>query len=256
MKKSTKTAIITGASKGIGRAFAKKYAQQGYNLVLIARSKDKLAQVKTECKTLTNDVLAMAVDLTTPHIAQDIFKTLARQKITADVLVNNAGFGDLANFKDCAISKQTEMIQLNITALTELSHAFLKQVPSSKPSQLVNIASVAGFVPGPGMATYFATKAYVVSFSESLASEIENTSTSVTCICPGPTQSEFTKAAHMKDFENAPTATQLVEFAYEAIKEKEVLAVHGGDNRSLLFLTRILPRSTVRSMLKKRMGGR
>jgi len=256
MKKSTKTALVTGASKGIGRAYAKKLAQKGYNLVLIARSKDKLQEVKKECKTLTNEVIALAVDLTTPHIAQDVFKTLARKKIVVDVLINNAGFGDYGSFSKSKISKQSEMIQLNITCLTEMSYAFLAQASTSKQTHLVNIGSVLSFIPSPFMSVYGATKAFVLSFSEALAAELKGTKTAVTCICPGKTQSEFAKGANMPVFTDAPSAAELVEFAYEAMVEKEVVAVHGGDNRSVLLLPRLLPRSSVRNMMFKRMSGR
>jgi uncharacterized protein len=257
--KQRKTVLITGASKGIGAEFAKIFSAKGYDLVLVARTKDLLSKIKSKTKTINNSVMAVAMDLSKPNSPKQLFDALSKQKIQVDVLVNNAGFGDWGAFESSDLQKQTEMIAVNVTSLTEMTHLFLAQVDKSKQSYILNLGSVAGFVPGPYMSVYFATKAYVLSFSEALSAELLGTNTSVTCLCPGPTRSEFSKTANVKssNFDGKiPSAYEVAIFGYNSMLNKEVIAIPGTQNKMLANLPRFLPRSTVRRKMAERQVGK
>ncbi len=195
------TALITGASGGIGYELAKLFARDGMNLVLVSRSANKLGQVARElqsssaCKISACKVKTIALDLSTAPAPKFLFDQLQAEGIAVDILVNNAGFGAFGEFAQIGEEEILGQIELNITALTHLTRLFLPQMISRRRGKIMNVASTAAFQPGPLMAVYYATKAYVLSFSEALANELNGTGVTVTCLCPGPTNTDFARRA-------------------------------------------------------------
>ncbi|KAL6054295.1 Dehydrogenase DhgA [Balamuthia mandrillaris] len=195
-------AMVTGASYGLGYEFAKLLAADGYDLVLVARSEDKLAEVKEEltARYANIDVKCIAKDLTAENAAFELFDKIRAENILVELLINNAGIGTHGEFQLTPLSQVKKTIELNVVALTELTHFFLNRMlhPSEHGfgrGKILNIASSAGFQPGPYMSVYYATKAFVISFTEALSYELRNTDVSVACACPGPITTEFTKTA-------------------------------------------------------------
>ncbi len=184
---TVKVALITGASAGLGVDFARQLSAKGHRLVLVARRKDRLDALAAElCKAR-----AVALDLGTADAAARLMADLAAQGETVDLLVNNAGFGLTGRFAELDGPRQRSMIDLNCGALVELAHAVLPAMIAAKQGKIINVASTAAFQPGPGMAVYFATKAFVLSFSEALHEEVAGHGITVTALCPGPTATEF-----------------------------------------------------------------
>jgi short-subunit dehydrogenase len=245
-------ALVTGASAGIGKELARLLSVD-HDLILTARREAELHALAAELPNCTCHIFPL--DLTDPTCPKALFDAVAAKGLTVDVLVNNAGFGDLGPFANADLGKMLRMIQLNVTALTELTGLFLPGMLSRKSGQILNVGSVAGFQPGPFMAVYYATKAFVNSFSEALASELAGTGVSVTCLCPGPTRSEFAKAAGMEQTElftvGSVADTYSVALAgVRAMKRRKRLIVTGFRNRSLLFAERFLPRGMVISAVR------
>jgi len=249
-------ALITGASSGIGLELANTFAKNGYNLVLVARSKDKLDAVAAECKTQHGtESLVIEADLSKMNSAQKIFETTKKAQINIDALVNNAGFGDFGEFSSRDWQKQSDMIHLNIHALTHLTHLYLPQMIEQKNGYILNVASIVAFFPGPLMSVYFATKAFVLSFSEAISEELIGTGVSVTALCPGATESGFQKAAVLEESRmvknrKMPTAAEVAEYGYNAMIAKKVVAVPGLLNNLRVLSPRFLPRSTMRKIVK------
>ena len=199
MPSQPQTALITGASGGIGYELAKLFARDGYNLVLVARGADKLAQVASELKQFQMTIETVALDLCTPSAPQALFDQLQRDGIVVDILVNNAGYGIFGEFAQVSLEESLGQIQLNITALTTLTRLFVGPMIGRRRGRIMNVASTAAFQPGPLMAVYYATKAYVLSFSEALANELCATGVTVSCFCPGATDTSFQKRAGMEN---------------------------------------------------------
>jgi short-subunit dehydrogenase len=200
MNRQESVALITGASGGIGYELAKLFARDRYNLVLVARSADKLNQVAAELQGQFGvTVKTVALDLGAVVAPQFLFDQLQREGIAVDVLVNNAGFGGFGEFAAMAEEKILGQIHLNITALTHLTRLFLPPMLARRRGKIMNVASTAAFQPGPLMAVYYATKAYVLSFSEALANEVAGSGVVVSCFCPGATDTGFAKRAGTED---------------------------------------------------------
>ncbi len=180
------TVLITGASGGIGYELAKLFARDHHNLVLIARSSDKLAQVAKELQAHGVTVKTIALDLAEPPAPKFLFDQLQREGVAIDILINNAGFGAFGDFAQMPEQEILGQIDLNITALTALTRLFLPPMVQRRSGRIMNVASTAGFQPGPLMAVYYATKAYVISFSEAIANELHDSGVTVTCFCPEP----------------------------------------------------------------------
>ncbi len=254
--------LITGASSGIGYELAYQYAKNGHDLILTARSTDKLVRLKSELKKLYKiQVEVLTCDLALKNSAQKLYAEIKQRGLKINGLVNNAGFGDLAEFEKADLNKSLEMIQLNITTLTELTHLFLKELISNAPSRILNVASIASFLPGPLMAVYYATKAYVLSFSDAIHTELENKNVTVTALCPGPTISGFQEKANYSNntyIEKVkfPTSKEVAEYGYKKTMQGQAIAIHGLANKIMIFTTRFLPRSSlskiVYSLQKKR----
>src|SRR5260370_23034506 len=192
-----KTALITGASFGIGLEFARIFAREGYDLILVARSGDKLRQLASELeKAHGTHSLILATDLTEPGASAYVVDQTTRADIQVDVVVKNAGFGQYGMFAENDLEECLRKIQLNVTTLTHLTHLYLPAMIARKSGGVLNVASTAAFQPGPLMAVYFATKAYVLHLSEALANELNGSGVTVTCLCPGATGTEFHKRAN------------------------------------------------------------
>ena len=216
-----KWALITGASSGIGRELAYLHAQRGGNLVLVARTEKLLNEMQIELTAKFQiEVLCLALDLSVEGSIAAIGDALKKKEIELSVLMNNAGFGGYGLFAERDIHKDLNMIDLNVRALTHLTHSCLPFFATNGSSYILNIASVAAFFPGPWQATYFATKAYVLSFSHALATELKASNISVTAICPGPVHTNFEKSAQINNpefFKNALSAKKTAERAYRAM---------------------------------------
>ncbi|MTB53522.1 SDR family oxidoreductase [Lewinella sp. W8] len=214
--------LITGASSGIGKELARIHAERKRDLVIVARRKEELQELKEELEGKHGvTVKVIAKDLTAPAAAKEIFQELEGANITVDYLFNNAGFGGRGLFHEQDWGMLNGMIDLNVTALTELTHRFLPGMVQRGRGKILNTSSTAGFMPGPLQAVYFATKAYVNSFSQAVASEVENSGVTVTALCPGAVKTEFGEVADMDDtdmFENARSPRYTAERGYEAME--------------------------------------
>ena len=193
------TALVTGAAGGIGAAIARELATRGHDLVLVARSEPALRALSNELTSGGGEVTVLAADLARQNAGKDLAGELDRRGRTVDVLVNNAGFADFDKFVDADLDKLVQMIQLNITTLTELTHELLPPMITRGRGRVLNVASTAAFMPGPLMATYYATKAYVLSLSEALSEELRHTGVTLTALCPGPTETGFQVRAAMEE---------------------------------------------------------
>jgi len=244
------TVLITGASGGIGYELAKLFARDHHNLVLVARSGDKLAQVAAELRTQDVTVKTSALDLVTPLAPKFLFDQLHTDGIAVDILINNAGFGAFGEFAQMSNAEVFGQIQLNIIALTELTRLFLPPMLARRCGRIMNVASTAGFQPGPLMAVYYATKAYVISFSEALANEVRSAGVTVTCFCPGATHTGFAKRAgndKSRLFKQlgAMNVDKVALDGYRAVMEGRTLAISGAHNWLVAQSTRFAPRKMV-----------
>lgn len=253
------TALITGASSGIGAAFAQALAMRQMNLVLVARSKDKLdllAQQLREQYSIQVEVLTQ--DLTAPDAATHIFESITQKKIAIDFLINNAGFGSYGPFHETLRTKQLEMIQLNIMALVDLTYQFLPQMQARGSGCIINISSIAGFQPLPYMSVYAATKAFVLSFSEALWAENQDTGVKVLALCPGPTKTNFSDVADFSRLASASSDNQrsaspesVVQAALKALEENVCTVVPGASNQLIANVPRFLPRETLVNLVEQ-----
>lgn len=246
-----KTALITGATSGLGYEFVQLLAKEQYNLIVVARNEEKLLSIKSEFPLL--NVTTIPMDLSKPGSVRKMVEEVQEKGLQVDVLINNAGFGLLGKFDELNVEKQLEMIQLNISALTELTHAFLPQMKKQKFGQIMNVASTAAFQPGPMMAVYYATKAYVLSFSEALVEELAGTGVTVTTLCPGATKTNFGSVANVektKMFSNAMDATTVAALGYNGMKNGKRVVITGSSNKIGATAAKFLPRSTAAKIAK------
>lgn len=246
-----KTALITGATSGLGYEFVQLLAKEQCNLIVVARNEEKLLSIKSEFPLL--NVTTIPMDLSKPGSVRKLVEEIQEKELQVDVLINNAGFGLLGKFDELNVEKQLEMIQLNISALTELTHAFLPQMKKQKFGQIMNVASTAAFQPGPMMAVYYATKAYVLSFSEALVEELAGTGVTVTTLCPGATKTNFGSVANVektKMFSKAMDATTVAALGYNGMKNGKRVVITGGSNKIGATAAKFLPRSTAAKIAK------
>lgn len=245
--------LITGASGGIGYELAKLFARDKHDLVLVSRNGDKLEEVAREIKATYGVRCAVfAGDLAVPGSPDALYAEIQKTSIEVEVLVNNAGFGALGAFHELPLEEQLEMIQLNVASLAHLTRLFLPQMVHRGKGRIVNVASIAAYQPGPFMAVYYATKAFVVSFSEAIANELRGTGVTVTAICPGPTTTGFgARAGAGKStlFHKGMTmdAATVARIGYEGMKKNKTIVITGRKNKILALAGRLAPRSlTVR----------
>jgi short-subunit dehydrogenase len=244
-----KTALITGASSGIGFELAKIFAREGNDLVLVARNGSKLQELKNSLeKEFSIKAFIISKDLSKIDSAQEVYDEVKNKSIVIDYLINNAGFGDFGMFTDTNWKKEEEMIQLNITTLTQFTKLFLKDMVLQKKGKIMNVASTAAFQPGPTMAVYYATKAYVLHFSEAIDNEVRDKGITVTALCPGATESGFQDAADMNESKlvkgrKLPTSKEVAEYGFKAMMKGKRVAIHGLLNYIMANSIRFTPRT-------------
>ncbi len=250
-----KTVLITGASSGIGLSLAKIFAREGYTLILVSRDETKLEAAKQELEKVSQQkIYCIAKDLSLPTATQEIFEEVEKMNLTITTLVNNAGWGDYGAFAESDKNKQLNMIDLNVRALTELTHLFLPIIRTQERGYILNVSSILGFVPGPYMSVYAATKAYVLSFSEAIREELRGTTVSVTTLCPGQTATNFFKRTleeSKEPFESiGMNSDEVAQIGYTAMMKRKTVVVAGVKNKIFTFLPRILPRQIVARISK------
>lgn len=255
--KLTNTALITGASGGIGYELAKIVASKNVNLVLVARNKEKLDQIRKELKEKYQvKVWIFAHDLSNPDTLPELVDEIDSLSLEINILINNAGLGDYGNYMETSPGKEIEMINLNVLALSYLTKIFFRRMVHAGNGKILNLSSVAGFMPGPYMSVYYATKAYVQSFTESLAAEARGTGVTLTALCPGPTESNFfanasvTNTKTVKMLMAYPTAEAVAKYGFRAMMRGQTIAIHGIRTKFTVFSVRFLPRKLVALMVK------
>ena len=251
-----KTALITGASSGIGKELARIHASKGGNVVLVARRGAELESLRTELEDKYRvDVSIFQQDLTKEGAAKNVYEFCKEKNIEIEYLMNNAGFGGHGNFVDRPLEKDVEMIHLNIQALVELSHLFLQDMKKRKSGKILNTASTAAYLPGPLQATYFATKAFVVSFTKGISHELKPHGITITALCPGPVKTEFEFVAGMGNgdmFKNGATAYSTALKGYNAMmKGKRICISDIGLNFMIKFLLPVIPDSILLRVIQK-----
>jgi short-subunit dehydrogenase len=251
------TALVTGASVGIGLELAKEFASHGHNLVLVARNRDALEALAGTLEGKHGIKATVFVfDLAEPDSPQALFDAVTAEGIDIDILVNNAGFGLGGAFADTDIDVELAMIQVNVASLVLLTKLFLQPMLRRKHGRILNVASTAGFQPGPLMSIYYATKAFVLSFSQAIDEELRGSGITVTCLCPGATDTEFADRAGISNtrlfqIAGVADAEPVARFGYEATMKGVRLAIPGMKNKSHVQGLRLLPRNLVTYLARK-----
>lgn len=250
-----KTALITGASGGIGYELAKLFARDKHALVLVARNEQKLQQIALELRQLgAPDAVVIAKDLAELEAPDEIFAETERRRINIDFLVNNAGFGERGPFLKTNLDNELEMIQVNVVALTHLTKLYLPGMVQRKFGRIMQVASTAAFQPGPFMAVYYATKAFVLSFSEALREELRGSGVTMTALCPGATETGFAQRASVKDSKlfrmRVMDATSVAEIGYRGFMQGKPIVVTGIRNRLMAWSVRFAPRNLVLKVVR------
>jgi uncharacterized protein len=254
-----KTALITGASTGIGFEFTKLLAADGYNLVLIARNEQKLREIAANLTTKFNiSVKIYSKDLSVASDAENLVRQIQQDVGAIEVLVNNAGFGLSGAFVDTDLARELEMIQLNVVSLVIFTKLLAREMVQRKHGKILNVASTAAFQPGPLMAIYYATKAFVLSFSEALAEELKESGVTVTALCPGPTATEFSKRAELEKsrlFQGGIVPVldpvTVAKIGYEGLSKGQRVVIPGLINKIGVLSVRVTPRRLVAQIAKQ-----
>lgn len=250
------TALITGASSGIGLELARVFAADGIDLILSARSEDKLNALAKEVNEAYGVKAEVIVaDLSVQGQAQSVYDLAKKNGWEVDYLVNNAGFGVYGVFAETDWTAEANMLNVNIVALTQLTKLFLPDFINKGQGRILNVASTAAFQPGPMMAMYFASKAFVLSFSDAIANELNSTGVTVTALCPGATETGFQRAAgatgsRLFETRKLPTGADVAKYGYRAMKKGKRIAIHGVMNKMLSFSVRLTPRRVVTAITK------
>jgi uncharacterized protein len=245
-------ALITGASAGLGAEFARQLSRQGHRLVLVARRLERLEELAADL----DNARAVAMDLSRPGAAGKLIADLEHHGETVGLLVNNAGFGLAGQFAELDGKRQREMIDLNCGALADLAHAVLPGMIARKTGGILNVASTAAFQPGPGMAVYFATKAFVLSFSEALHDEAKPHGVKVSCLCPGPTRTEFRSVSGFDPkgrlAKLSADAASVVRTGLDGLNRNQAVVVPGLANKAIAQVHRLMPRAVMRRAARMR----
>jgi len=255
---NNKTVLITGATQGIGFELSKLFARDEYNLILVARNEQRLNEIRKDFKAeYSIDVRILVMDLSKPDSAREVYEQLKLQNIIVNILINNAGFGHLGKFEDTDWDVEQRMIQLNITSLTQLAKLFLPDMLALNQGAIMNVASTAAFMPGPLMSVYYASKAFVLSFSQALANELKDTNITVNTLCPGPTETEFARVAQMDNSKlfssplmSVMDAASVARMGYKDLLNKKSLTITGTMNKMMIQSIRVSPRKTVMSLTR------
>ncbi|HTS83452.1 MAG TPA: SDR family oxidoreductase [Myxococcaceae bacterium] len=247
-----RTALVTGASSGLGEDFARLFAGDGVDLVLVARRRERLEALAAELRQRNVSVHVISADLAVPEEVERVIRQVQGQGLEVEFLVNNAGLGNVGAFSESTLSSQMTMVDVNVRALVRLTHAFLPGMLSRRRGRVLNIGSTAGLQPGPYGAVYYATKAFVNSFTEALSHELKGTGVTATVSLPGATATEFASVAgsgQTRLFRSGVmSSTEVARAAYRAMLRGTPFVVHGWRNKVLGFSVRLGPRSVVRSV--------
>lgn len=236
--------LITGASSGIGKDLAKVFAQKGYNLVLISRTEEKLQDVKEEIlKDNTVDIEIIAMDLSNEQNCKELHNRVK----DVDILVNNAGFGDCGEFTKTDLEKELKMIKTNIVAYHILTKLYLKDMKEKNSGKILNVASIAGFMPGPLMATYYSTKSYVVRLSESIREELkkDKSNVKISILCPGPVETNFNKVANVKFHMREANSYEVANYAVRKLLKGKFYIIPGLDVKAGIFFSHFVPSNLI-----------
>jgi len=252
----SKRALITGASGGIGYELALLLARDGFDCILVARSRDKLdelaARLESEFRVKT---LVVARDLSKPTAVDEIYEEVSAASMSIDVLVNNAGFPVYGRFVDTNWQAELDMLQVNVVALTALTKLFVRGMVERRNGRILNLASTAAFVPGPLMAVYYASKAYVLSFSQALANELQGTGVTVTALAPGPTRTGFQKRGVMEDSRlvrgQIADAKSVAAAGYRGMMRGKTIVIPGFSNKLIPWVARVSPRGAVTRVVRR-----
>lgn len=249
-------ALITGATSGIGQAFAERFAREGFDLALTGRNSRQLEETAQRLRADGRiDVWTFAADLATPGASEELSEACRREGKPVDVLVNNAGFGVYGEFAQNDGQRELDMLQVNIVALTRLTRLFLPDMIARRQGHVLNVGSTASFCPVPFEAVYGATKAYVLSFSEALAEELRDTGVFVTVLCPGPTATRFAERAEAEESKlfQSPLMSpeEVASIGFRAMQRKQGVAICGVRNKALIHSLRLLPRITATRMCRR-----
>ncbi len=250
------TALITGASSGIGAEMARYHAEKGGDVVLVARSFEKLHALKSELE-LAHGIKAAVItaDLAQPDAADSIFSETEKKGLQIDVLINNAGFGGHGKFHERDLAKDKAMMQVNMVTLVNLTHLYLQGMVERNQGKILNVASTAGFMPGPLQAVYYATKSFVISFSQAIAQELEGTGITSTVLCPGTVATGFVTAGDLdgvKAWDNAATPQSVAKCGYDAMVKGDLVKINEkGLDFMLNWVIPFMPRKSVLKMSQK-----
>lgn len=249
------TVLITGAASGIGRAFADIFAGDGYDMVIVGRNLEKMNAMKAEYEEkYGNSVVTVQKDLSKDNAAQEVFDEVKSQGIDIDVLINNAGVGDYGRFVDIPWQKERDLAGLNMISLMHMMHLYAADMEKRGGGKILNLSSIAAFGPGPYMPMYYASKAFVFSLSQAVSKEMEDTGVTVTCLCPGPTATNFEKEADMKEnnkmftWFKPMTAQEVAEEGYHALMKGQAVCVTKPRYRAFKFVTRFGSEKTKRDL--------
>ncbi len=258
---NSRYALITGATEGIGYELAKLFAGNGYNLIIVARTQEALEQRRTEiAQQYGVDVLAITKDLFQPNAAFELYEEVKAKNLTVDVLVNDAGQGQYGLFVEQDIQRLTDIIQLNVTSLTVLTHLFLKDMVARNEGKILQLASIASQLPGPWQAVYHATKAYVLSFTEALISELKESAVTLTALQPGATDTDFFNKAEMQESKildsKLSDPVQVAKDGYEALMAGDDKVISGFKNKVMVGMSNVMPESAVADQMNKMQGPR
>jgi short-subunit dehydrogenase len=252
---TTATALITGASSGIGLELTKLLAGDKHRLVITARRIDALNQIAENARSRGVQVDALHADLATDVGARDLVAAINDRGIAVDILINNAGFGTHGRFWENDVDQEQALLHVNVVSLTLLTRLLLPGMVARGRGRILNVASTAAFVPGPLMANYYASKAYVLSLSEALANELKGTGVTVTALCPGPTATAFQSRAGVKPSKLANvagmSAADVARVGYDALMSGKRVAIPGMKNRLLVGLSRFAPRVALLAFVRK-----
>jgi short-subunit dehydrogenase len=257
MNQGNQYALVTGASMGIGYELAKLFAQDGYNLVIVARAEEDLQKAATEFSQFGITVVPMAKDLFEPNAAFELYDEVKAKGIEVNVLVNDAGQGQYGMFVETDIKRQLQIIQLNVASLTALTYLFLKDMVARNEGKILQVASIASNLPGPLQSVYHATKAYVLSFTEALINELKDTAVTMTALQPGVTDTDFFNKADMEnskmvqDKSKMSDPAEVAKDGYEALMKGDDKIISGMKNKVQVTMSNIMPDTMVASQIRK-----
>jgi len=252
----SRVALITGASGGIGSELALLIAKDGFDCILVARSHERLNELATRLEREFHvGTMVLAKDLSNPHAVDEIFEEVTAAGKEVEILVNNAGYSVYGLFAETDGRAEADMLQVNVIALTQLTKVFLRGMVERRKGRILNLGSTASFEPGPLMAVYYASKAYVLSFSEALANELKGTSVSVTALCPGPTRTGFQERSAVGGSRlfagQVADAGSVALAGYRGLMGRRTIVIPGFRNKLIPLVVRLAPRGLVRGVVRR-----